>query len=303
MRANVDESCYSDPRFRRLARLMGWHIDWAVGAVTRLWLVAQHRVKADPKSNPRGLMPAEDLEDSTDHRGLIEAMLESGLAERADDGRLYLAGMEKAASWLGGKLDTASAGGSARAATAARGPDGRMLPKSSDQPSAGPEVQPAGPATPAAAGPAGPVIQRSGSGSGSGSGSCSKRLTASPPAQPALVLEPTEHREPKPPAPATLLKALWLPWFRTRYGDEFKWFGKEGVQAARLMTLAGDRGAGEVIRRADIAAAQSWRTTPVTLGTLVECWNGLSVEVVPMKLSREEQAELERARRVTGGPK
>ena len=31
MRVNVDESAYNDPRFRRLDRLLGCHIDDAIG--------------------------------------------------------------------------------------------------------------------------------------------------------------------------------------------------------------------------------------------------------------------------------
>ena len=123
-----------------------------------------------------------------------------------------------------------------------------------------------------------------------------------PSAQPGFALEPSAPPEPEKPKPSMLLKAVWLPWFKARYGDEFKWFAKEGAQAARLMALAGERGIGEVMRRAEIAAAQAWRSEPVTLGALVSGWNGLAVEVVQQKLTPQERAELDRARRQLESP-
>jgi hypothetical protein len=125
-RANVDEELYNDPRFRRLCRLMAWpHPDFVVGALTRLWIFAGNRVDAD---NPRGLVPLEDADDATDHRGFIEACIQSGMAQD-EDGLLYFCGMEERSKNLAQRAP--SKGGKARAATAIRDERGRMLPSGS----------------------------------------------------------------------------------------------------------------------------------------------------------------------------
>jgi hypothetical protein len=164
MRVNVDESAKSDPRFRRLARLMNWHVDWAIGAVTQLWMVSCNRVWAEHPHNPRGLMSRDDLEDATDHRGLVDAMLQAGLAVELE-GKLYLAGLEDAASWIGGKRGSNQRGGHARAAQAARGPDGTFLPSERPVPAASRSPGDAGPASPSGLEEgdqeAGPANQRS----------------------------------------------------------------------------------------------------------------------------------------------
>jgi hypothetical protein len=151
VRVNVDEKALSDPRLRRVARLMGWHVDMAIGAVVRLWMLAMNRADED---NPEALVSEGEAEDATDHRGLIAAMLESGLAERRMNGSLsllYFAGMSERAEWLAAKKRAASLGGKARSDGAER-INGRFAPATSPatdqprhQPSAGesPATQPA----------------------------------------------------------------------------------------------------------------------------------------------------------------
>src|SRR5687768_1075817 len=97
MRCNLDEKVTNDPRVRRLARLMGWHIDFAIGASVRLWIAALNRVNED---NHEGLLTEDDAEDSTDHRGLVAAMVQAGLAERRTGGLLYFAGVRERAEFL-----------------------------------------------------------------------------------------------------------------------------------------------------------------------------------------------------------
>lgn len=190
MRVNVDEQVFNEPRFRRLARLMSWpHVDFAIGAVTRLWMVALNRVTSD---NPDGLLGEDDAEDSTDHRGLIAAMVECGLAEHREGGLLYFAGVRERASWVAAKKHAASLGGKARAEQAKRA-GGKFTSEhqAADQPHAGDVtshqlVNPPGKNQPSGSG--------SGSGSGSSSGSGSVRFALEHP-EPGKTKPLDPHRK------------------------------------------------------------------------------------------------------------
>jgi hypothetical protein len=129
-----------------------------------------------------------------------------------------------------------------------------------------------------------------------GTGRIREEETPEPPAQ-VSFLKPSE---PKKPTPGSKLREVFERWFVDRYGVDYDWSAKEGTHAKSLMGKAGALGVGEVMRRAEIAAAQTWRSEPVTLGSLLSGWNGLSVEVVQQKLTPQERADLERARRVNG---
>jgi hypothetical protein len=135
VRANLDEKAKSDPRVRRLARVMGWHVDWVLGALAcGPWMAALNRTNDD---NPEGLISEDDAEDSTDHRELIGKAIACGMAERREGGLLYFAGMAERGKWLLTKQHAASLGGQARAAGAAR-VGGRFTSQASrHQPAAG----------------------------------------------------------------------------------------------------------------------------------------------------------------------
>lgn len=139
MQVDVDESFFNDPRARRGARLMDWHIDFFAGAIERLWLLALHRVGPD---NPHGLVAIEDAEDATDHRGLVRACMTAKLAIEQPDGRLYFAGTDERSTRLYHLRVNSKAGGEARAKGAARiggrfAPATPPAPPAIDQPTAG----------------------------------------------------------------------------------------------------------------------------------------------------------------------
>lgn len=83
--------------------------------------------------------------------------------------------------------------------------------------------------------------------------------------------------------PGAELRKAWQVWYLHRYSEPYAWSATEASHAKRLMTRAGDRGVAEVMRRAEIAAAQSWRTSNVTLGVLVASWNALATDVAEKK--------------------
>jgi len=142
--------------------------------------------------------------------------------------------------------------------------------------------------------------------------SATARAVARPSSSPPSPLLPEEEElttassftlvppAPAEPKPGTLLKAAFEGWFAEQYGSTYAWSAKEGKHAKELMGRAGELGVLEVLRRAAIAASQDWRTETVTLGSLVSGWNGLSVAVVQQKLTPQERADIERARRVNG---
>jgi len=117
MQLDLAEHFYSDPRARRAAKMLGWHVDFLAGAMARLWFAALHRVRAD---NPAGLIEREDAEDATDHPRLVDVCVESKLAIEQPCGRLYFVGTEERAKGLVGRHSSSHAGGVARAQTAVR---------------------------------------------------------------------------------------------------------------------------------------------------------------------------------------
>src|SRR5574343_692576 len=98
MRVNVDEKAYNDPRFRRLAALMGWHVDQAVGSAVRLWMAALNRISEE---NSQGLLAREEADFCTDHGAqLVDTMVTVGLAKSVDNSHVYFAGIEERGDFL-----------------------------------------------------------------------------------------------------------------------------------------------------------------------------------------------------------
>jgi hypothetical protein len=271
-RVNVDSECLSDTRFVRLARALGMaDPDLARMKCVRVWHECTLRGRAE--------LTRDDIDIATGIDGFAQAMVDADLARNRPNERIYVCGTSGRIEWFQSKKRAAKKGGEATRAAWKKA-------KESQQMTEGHVARPAGQAESKAGG-------RPSSSSSSSSSSSEERTTAAP-----LALKLSE---PEGPTPGSLLKAAFLPWYRERYGAEYEWSAKEGKHAKDLATRAGEKGAAEVLRRAAIAAGQEWRKTPVTLGALVEGWNGLSVEVVTTKLSRDQQAELDRARRVVEG--
>ncbi len=271
-RVNLDSEMFGDTRFVFLAQLLGMaDPDTARMKCARVWHECTLR--------GRPVLPAATIDIASGIPGFAEKLVEAELG-RVQRGQVYVCGARGRIEWFQDKKRAGKAGGEAtrRAWKEKNASDSHTLTEGH---------------VPSAAARA--VARPSASASASASSSSSEEKTT---AAPSFALTPPR---PEGPKPGTLLKAIWLPWYEGRYGAKFEWFAKEGAQAARLMKLAGERGAPEVLRRAEIAAAQDWRKTPVTLGALCEGWNGLSVEEVNTKLSPAEPAELDRARRVVEG--
>ena len=287
MRVNVDSSSLTDPRFKLLGKALGMTHFEARGRCLFVWNECYERASS--------LLSLDEVDALAEHDGFGRAMVHVGLASLRGE-RVHVKGIEQRIEWVKTRRRAAQEGGrknrenwkqkkshdltdSHMASQKASLEESHVALLEESQP---PKHADSPLALALALAPALAL----------------KNTEPSPPAQAPLALEPPK---PEGPKPGTVLKAVWLPWYRARYGDDFAWFAKEGAQASRLMKLAGDRGAPEVLRRAEIAAAQEWRRAPVTLGALCEGWNGLSVEVVTKKLSPEERAEIERSRRVNGG--
>lgn len=272
-RVSLDSEMFGDTRFAYLAQLLGMaDPDTARMKCARVWHECTLR--------GRPALPAATIDLAAGIPGFADRLVEAELA-RPQKGLIYVCGTRGRIEWFQSRKENGKLGGAAtrkawkekKAANSHTLTEGHV-----------PMAPGKGLATASSSPPSSSSYPEEDTG-------------ASPAAQPSFVLTPSK---PEGPKPSTLLKAIWLPWYRGRYGADFAWFAKEGAQAARLMSLAGDRGTAEVMRRAEIAAAQEWRKSPVTLGALVEGWNGLSVEVVQQKLTPQERADLERARRVNG---
>jgi hypothetical protein len=228
MRINVDSKVATDPRFRRLARLMNWPIEFVVGAVALgPWQAALERVDDD---NPDGLLSVDDAEDSTDHRTLIENMRAAGLATERNPGLLYFAGISERADYL--RLQ-------------------RRKGKLGGRPKKPPAFELAGKTEPAAK----PELPKScqtesllsGSGSGSGSGSSSgyiapRRAEAPPPAQTTLAIvrgTPASPESANGPDYTRALAAFDTAYRQRTGGKRHTWGDKHGANLKRLLKAHG----------------------------------------------------------------
>ena len=125
-RLNIEPTIWTDPRFMRLAQLVG-DVDKAMGILVRSWMLAQRYWFK------RELIPDHAWQGSA----FPDALFECGLAERRENG-VYIRGSEENFSWYFERLAAASSGGKA-SAKRPRDAKGRLLSKQT--PSDSSEVQ------------------------------------------------------------------------------------------------------------------------------------------------------------------
>lgn len=276
-RVNVDSECFSDTRFVRLARALGMgDPDTARMKCVRVWHECTLRGRPE--------LSVDDVDMAAGVDGFAAAMVTAELAKDRAGARVYVCGTKGRIEWFQTRGKAAKKGGEAT----------RKVWKDLKESNEVHTLTEGHVAKP----PGRPSAQASGRPSSSASSSSSsasgrEELTT----ESSFALVPPAPPEPKP---GTVLRAAFESWYAERYGQAYAWSAREGKNAKDLMGRAGALGAPEVLRRAAIAAAQEWRTEPVTLGSLLSGWNGVSVAVVSAKRPREDVAELERARRVIG---
>lgn len=274
-RVNVDSECLSDTRFVRLARALGMtDPDTARMKCVRVWHECTLRGRAE--------LTRDDVDIAAGIDGFAQAMVEADLAGNRQNQRVYVNGTSGRIEWYQDKKRAAKKGGEATRKVWKKAKQSQQLTEGHvAKPDGRPEAKAFG--------------RPSSSGSSSSSSSSGREELTT---ESSFALVPPEPEQPKP---GTVLRASFEGWYRERYGTAYAWSAKEGKHAKELMSRAGDLGAAEVLRRAAIAASQEWRSEPVTLGSLLSGWNGVSVAVVQTKLSPAERAELDRARRVVEG--
>lgn len=117
----TESEAFADLRYERLAFLLGLaDADHARGKMQRLWRQCTIEQVYD----------LEELDVCTvlGPKG-VDGLIKAGLGERCGD-RIRIKGTGGRIEWLANFKGGAETGGKARAATAERGPDGRLLPKS-----------------------------------------------------------------------------------------------------------------------------------------------------------------------------
>lgn len=110
---NVEDGLWSDQRFLRFCIKIGDEAR-AVGYVVLAWKLAQKHWCPDRKP-----IPEKDWFEA----GLPEDLIETGLAERKEDGRIYVRGSESQFAWWFQRQEAGKKGGEASAAK--RSPGGR----------------------------------------------------------------------------------------------------------------------------------------------------------------------------------
>lgn len=121
----IESAAFGDKRYDRLAVLLGLaDADHARGRMTWLWrqCTIENRHELDDL----------DVQVVLGSKG-VDALINSRLGERTPSGSIRIKGTDGKVEWLESLKGGAEAGGKARAASAERGPDGRMLPAQLDQ--------------------------------------------------------------------------------------------------------------------------------------------------------------------------
>lgn len=101
-RINIEDSLYQDHRFLSLCIKFG-SIETALGAMVRVWSVAQKFYVLDDRKIPR---------EEWVKQGLNDAVIEVGLAENVD-GRVRVAGVDEQFKWLLQRIEAGRRGGQA----------------------------------------------------------------------------------------------------------------------------------------------------------------------------------------------
>ncbi len=106
MRVNMDSSIRGDPRFRLLARRL--EVDWktAIGACWLAWLACYERRRPD--------LPLIEIDIAAEIDGFADALIAVGLADRSDDDRAVLHGVEPRLAFLKEQAVRGAKGGKAK---------------------------------------------------------------------------------------------------------------------------------------------------------------------------------------------
>lgn len=102
-RINIDDSLYTDSRFLKLCIKLG-DIHTAVGAVVRVWTVAQKWFVKPEKDIPEG---------DWKKQGLMDEVIEVGLAVY-ENGMIHVCGAEEQFAWLTQRIEAGRKGGLAK---------------------------------------------------------------------------------------------------------------------------------------------------------------------------------------------
>lgn len=258
----IDDSAFTDPRIKRLGRLLGTGQYDALGRMAHVW-----RYCADRQVYAVSAMALADL---TDRDDFADHLLTSDLGE-PDGDLIRIRGLEGRIEWLADMRAKAVAGGRARAKKAVRDSNGRLL--SSQSPAGSPAGYPAG--SQPAAGGAGPASQPKPSLSSSSSSSFKKELREAP-TGPAPTLElALSPVEPPEPSPVTLIRDRYTELYRQQAGSNPGWGAKEAANAKKLV---GRAGAAETLRRLGrmYRAPPAWMTPPFTFGAFVAAFDALA---------------------------
>jgi hypothetical protein len=119
MAVRIEEAAFGDARFTALGELAGYNEHEALGRMARLWrYCTQRNAYIAPEAIIRACLGPKG----------VEALIDADLGERTPEG-IRIRGTSGRVEWLEEARNGSSAGGKARAATAERGADGKMLPR------------------------------------------------------------------------------------------------------------------------------------------------------------------------------
>lgn len=152
MAVRIEQKAFGDARFAALGDLCGYNRHEALGRMAQLWdYCTERNTYVAPESIIRGCLGPNG----------VEALIDADLGERIEQG-IRVRGTSGRVEWLETARTGAQLGGESRAATAVRGPDGRMLPRQNgdstqrnpaESPAGGQLDQPAGSSRPAPSSP------------------------------------------------------------------------------------------------------------------------------------------------------
>ena len=103
MRVNMDSSIATDPRFKKLAKILG--VDWklAIGQCFLVWLVAY--------DNRKATLTAEMIDIAAEQDGFAKALCDATLCTKMPRGRYYLHGLSDRIKFLKGQVERGAKGG------------------------------------------------------------------------------------------------------------------------------------------------------------------------------------------------
>jgi hypothetical protein len=91
-RVNMETGLLSEPRVRKLTRILGWHMRETLGALFLVWAPCYER------KTP--MLTAEEVDLCADHDGFADAMVQSKMATAVEDGLLRMAGVSERIKFL-----------------------------------------------------------------------------------------------------------------------------------------------------------------------------------------------------------